>query len=482
MNTIYEEFLELVAIDGKERQKILPEWIEASKRIGLTEEDVRFSTREWIPNHMEVQYLGVRKILGALIREGIDHTKLPEYKAMGKKIVYGVLPAQVTTYLALKKAGGDNIFVSFPDLNMMVIGQYLFNKGGKYFEVAEQAGMTYGARHCALNKLRIGIRLSGLVPTPDVDWAWGLVCDEATKIDEYINCLYDDQWKVVVTRLPHDTGMHEKGYDNPDRVKFLAQELRHSISEVEKITGISVKPEHVAQAFKEFQEILVKSGQLNAMTFAADPQPLCSSTLLTAGQSKAYPFNTGLSYVVDGLDTLIAEVQRDIAKGIGIYPKGAPKVGFYFIPWALPWIDKMFKDNGVATSINVAFMPAKRQLEPPKYMDPYEVAAEAWLKHIFSLGCKPEIDDWIEKVSMFKPDAFISGFLDYDRWIGALHKKMSKELEKATGIPCYYVEADFYDGRDYSPEALRTRIESICQIVKARKAAKQGAAGNVGTL
>lgn len=469
MSTIYEEFLELVAFEGKERQQILPEWKEACRRMGLSEEDVRISTREWIPQHMEVKYLGVRKILGALIREGIDHTKLPEYKTMGKKIVYGVLPAQVTTYLAIKKAGGDNVFVSFPDLNMMTIGQYIFNRGGKYFEVAEQAGMTYGARHCALNKMRVGIRLNGLVPTPDVDWAWGLVCDEATKIDEYINCMYDQDWKVVVTRLPHDTSMHERGWELPERVKFLGQELRHSMEEVEKIIGIKVKPEHVQEAFTEFQEMLVNSSVLNSMTYAADPQPLCSSTLLVAGQCKAYPFNTGLSYVTDGIKTLINEVKSDIAKGIGIYPKGAPKVGFYFVPWALPWIDKMFRDNGVATSVSASFTVAKRQLEPPKYTDPYEASAEAWLKHVFSLGCKPEIDDWIEKVSMFKPDAFISGFLDYDRWIGALHKKMAKELEEATGVPTYYMEADFYDGRDYSPEALRTRIESICQIIKAKK-------------
>ena len=469
MNTIYEEFLELVAIDGKERQKILPEWIEATKRIGLTEENVRITTREWIPNHIEVQYLGVRKLLGALIREGIDHTKLPEYKAMGKKIVYGVMPARVQAYLALKKAGGDNVFVSFPDLNMMFMGQYLFNMGGKYFEIAEQAGLTYGARHCALNKMRIGIRLSGLVPTPDVDWAWGLVCDEATKIDEYINCLYDEDWKVVVTRLPHDTCMHEKGYDNPDRVKFLAQELRFSMAEVERIIGIKATPEHVSQAYEEWMGVLMKTGQLCSMTYAADPQPLCSSTLLITGIAASYPFNTGLDYFNDGLVTLIDEVTRDVANGVGIYPKGAPKVGFYFIPWALPWVDKMFRDNGVATSINTSFTPSKRQFEPPKFTDPYEVAAESWLKINLSMGCKPEIDDWIEKVSAFMPDAFVSGFLDYDRWIGALHKKMTKELEKATGVPCYYIEADFFDRRDYSPEALRTRIESLCQIIKARK-------------
>ncbi|HEX3010753.1 MAG TPA: 2-hydroxyacyl-CoA dehydratase family protein [Syntrophomonadaceae bacterium] len=471
-STIYEEFLELVAIDGEERERILPEWIEACKRMGLSEEDVRFSTKEWLPAHFELQYLGVRKILGALIREGIDHSKLPEYKAMGKKIVYGVLPALATTYLALKNAGGDDIFVSYPDLNMMVTLQCLFNKGGNYFEVAEQAGMTYGARHCALNKMRIGIRLKNLVPTPDVDWAWGFVCDEATKIDEYINCLYDEKWKTVITRLPHDTSINENGYDMPERVKYLAKELKYSMEEVEKIVGFKVTDKHVEQALKETQELLMVAGSLIGMNVSADPQPLSCTTLLLANMAFYMPLNTGLNYFKDGLNTLVAEVKRDIKNGIGSYPKGAPKIGFYFVPWALPWIDKIFKDNGVASSISLAFLPAKRQMEPSKYTDPWEKSAEEWLKHIFSMGCRPEIDDWIEKVNQFKPDAMIMGYLDYDRWIGALQKNMARKTEDATGVPCYYMEADFYDGRDYSPEALRTRIESICQIVKQKKAMK----------
>ena len=74
---------------------------------------------------------------------------------------------------------------------------------------------------------------------------------------------------------------------------------------------------------------------------------------------------------------------------------------------------------------------------------------------------------------MYPPDAFVAGFLDYDRWIGALHKSMTREVEKQTGLPSFYVEGDFYDGRDYSEEALRTRVESICQIIKQRTRAQQ---------
>jgi benzoyl-CoA reductase/2-hydroxyglutaryl-CoA dehydratase subunit BcrC/BadD/HgdB len=342
--------------------------------------------------------------------------------------------------------------------------------------------MTYGARHCALNKMRIGVRLTGLVPTPDVDWAWGLVCDEATKVAEYINCMYDDQWKTVITRLPHDTSGNELPWEMPERVKYLAQELKYSIGEVEKIVGFKVREEHVAEAYTESQQLMGIFGPLIGLVAKADPQPLRGSTLLLVSQCFGYPLNTGLDYYRDAIATLYKEVQRDVQNGVGEFPKGAPKVGFYFIPWALPWIDKMFMDNGVATGISLAFLPAKRQMMPSKYTDPYEMAAEQWLKRIYGMGCQPEIDDWIEKVSMHKPDAMIMGFLDYDRWIGQMHKVMARKVEEATGVPCFYMEADFYDGRDYSPEALRTRIESICQILKTRKVVKQSAAGSVGTL
>jgi hypothetical protein len=43
-------------------------------------------------------------------------------------------------------------------------------------------------------------------------------------------------------------------------------------------------------------------------------------------------------------------------------------------------------------------------------------------------------------------------------------------VEEKTKLPVFYVEGDFWEDRDYSREALRTRIESICEIIKMRKA------------
>lgn len=467
--SIYREFLEFFNIKGERLEKALPDWIECCKRTGVTEADMRWSMDEWMPKNFDIQYEGMRQVLGAILLEAIDHTKLPEYKAAGVKLVYGVLPAIITTYLGVKKAGGDKVFVSFPDCVMMMFTQLFFAKGGQYFEVAEKAGMTYGARHCALNKMRVGIRLAGLVPSPDVDWAWGTVCDEATKIDEYINCLYDHEWKTVITRLPHDTSKGENQWEMDQYVKFYGQELRHSMSEVEEILGFKVSDEDIAAAIEEYTNATALTAKLMLTVLNANPQPLRGSSLLLLGAPDTFPFNTGFEFYSEGVNKLLEEIERDVENGVGTYPKDAPKVAFYFLPWALPWMDTLFRENGVATGMSVVALPAEREFAPPKYTDPYEQIAEAWLKSDFTLGCHVETQDWIEKVKMTGADAYVAGLLDYDRWIGTLHKRMAREVEKACGIPSFYIEGDYYDGRDYSDEALRTRIESICQIIKADK-------------
>ena len=44
-------------------------------------------------------------------------------------------------------------------------------------------------------------------------------------------------------------------------------------------------------------------------------------------------------------------------------------------------------------------------------------------------------------------------------------------VEETLHFPCFYIEGDFWDDREYSPEALKTRVESICQVFKMRLAA-----------
>jgi benzoyl-CoA reductase/2-hydroxyglutaryl-CoA dehydratase subunit BcrC/BadD/HgdB len=474
-NTAYEAFLDLGNFAGKERQLLLPRWVEAATRLGLTEQDVAYAVDEFIPEMWDLQYLGIRKMIGAMTLEAIDHAHLREHKANGVKLVYGIIPAILTPYQAVKKAGGDKVFVSFPDMCIMNFLQPLFHRGAPLFELAETSGLTYGCRHCALNKLRIGLRLRDVVPAPHVQWSFGLVCDEATKVDEYINCLYDDDWFAVITRLPHDTVMGEVDDELPERVAYLANAFRDAYEEVQRVTGVTVREEHIAGALEDFQRYLMKTDVLIRAVAEADPQPLRGSALVNFCHPFSMPFNTGIEHMEDALDTMIEEVKAEVAAGRGIYPKGAPKLGSYFVPYAVPWVDKVFMDNGVATGSSLTMIASDKQLIPPSGNDLYKNIAEQWLRMVFGMGCHVEIATWIEKVNRAKPDALFMGFFDYDRWLGQMHKMGAREVEKATGVPTFYIEADFFDDRDYSREALRTRIESISQVIKMRKAAKAAA-------
>ena len=94
----YEDFLRLTGFEEGEMSTYLPEWRGASKKVGLTERDVAFAVKEWIPTHFDIELEGVRKSIGAFLKEFIDLTKANEYKEKGVKIVYGILPASLHYY------------------------------------------------------------------------------------------------------------------------------------------------------------------------------------------------------------------------------------------------------------------------------------------------------------------------------------------------------------------------------------------------
>jgi benzoyl-CoA reductase/2-hydroxyglutaryl-CoA dehydratase subunit BcrC/BadD/HgdB len=170
------------------------------------------------------------------------------------------------------------------------------------------------------------------------------------------------------------------------------------------------------------------------------------------------------------LDMTIEEVKQRVARKDGILPKGSPKVMIYVMPAALPWIPRMFEENGVGLTFTVVSSPTKKELAPSRFEDPYFAAAETWLKRCstINLGYKAQVI--CEKIETYGIDGMIFGFFDFDRWLGSDHRLLAKMVEEKTKLPVFYIEGDVWDDREYSPEALRTRIESICEIVKMRKA------------
>lgn len=464
-----KKLLELAGFEGNEVDEILDDWLFTMDVIGLSDEDIRYAVEEYLPQNWDLQYRGVRKLMGAYFRELVEIAKTKQYKEQGKKIIYGILPAVSVAYTGFQAAAGDSAYISYPDLLMVTILNGYFHKAAPYLNEAEAQGFTYGCRHCPLNKMRIAALTKGIIATPDVIWSWGLNCDEGPKTDEMIQCMFEKKWKYIVSRIPHDTYFGSPD-DEYSRVEYLSRVLRKDMQQISEITGIYPTEADMKKAIDDSNRYTFKIGQLVALVCKSDPAPLGGATLTQFQQGICVPFSLGFKYIEEALDIMIKELRQAVKEGKGVLPKGAPKVGSYFVPFCIPWIDRIFRENGVATTFSQTLTPSKSQMSPSKYgHDPYMSIAESWLKMPLGQNMGYEAAAMVEKVNTNKPDGMLMGFFDFDRWLGAHQKMCADIVEKETGVPHYYVESDFWDDREYSEEALRTRIESICQMIYMKK-------------
>lgn len=469
MKNVYEDFLRLTGFEEAEIPKYLPEWKKASAKLGLTEEDVRFATEKQLPTYFAIEMKGIRKLLGCFVRETIDLTKASEYKSKGVKIVYGILPAILHFYYALKLTAPQKVFVSFPDIFLTMVLNGFFHKLSPYLEEAEKAGIPYGCRHCALNKTRYAARRLGVIPSPDINWIWGFICDEAPKTDEFIRLYHDPEWKTYITRLPHDQPLGTVEDEVIERVEYLAAQMKDGFEFAQKEIGIKVPEARIMEVMAYWQRYGAKLAELGKL-MTTDPQPLGAVSGRLFWEGLFTPLNTGIEGMEEALDITLQEVRQRVAQKKGILPVDAPKLLIYSLHPTVPWVAKIFEENGVGIPLSEFFIQTKKQLNPPSFSDPYMAAAEGWLRTSGMVNPGYQSEQICEKLETHNFDGMVFGLMDFDRWLGSSHRLLARMVEEKTGLPVFYIEGDNWDDRDYSLEALRTRIESICEIMKMRKA------------
>jgi benzoyl-CoA reductase/2-hydroxyglutaryl-CoA dehydratase subunit BcrC/BadD/HgdB len=463
---IYVRFLELTGFEPNEIPKFISDFRRACEIFDLTDDDVRFGVEEWIPSQFDIALKGVRMSLGCLVREAVDLSRAPEYKKKGYRMVYGILPAMSVYYYALKLTAPDKVYVAFPDLFIVCFLQMFFHKLNPVLEEAEKAGISYGCRHCALNKARYTARRLNIIPSPDVSWIWGFVCDEGPKTDEFISEYFDKDWKTYITRMPHDQPLGAVEDEIDERVAYLASQMRDGFEFVQKEVGIRVPDGKITEAFNLRMKFVERMAVLRDM-ISADPQPYGGNELFILGMPRDMPYNTGLDPMSRAMDVAIEDVKQRVSRKEGVLPEGAPVLMYEIIPYPQPWIVNLFAQNGVGV---MPGGPTEKQLLPPRFEDPYMAAAEAWLKSSVTVNAGYKADQICERLLKYKFDGLLLGFFDFDRWLGSDNKMLARMVEEKTNLPVFYIEGDFWEDRDYSKEALKNRIESICEIIKMRKA------------
>jgi hypothetical protein len=202
------------------------------------------------------------------------------------------------------------------------------------------------------------------------------------------------------------------------------------------------------------------------MISSADPQPFCGVEAFMIGMPRQIPFNSGMESMSKAIKVAKRDVRMRVTKKQGILPEGAPRLMHETMPYCQPWIAKMFEENGVSL---LPGGPTSKELLPPRFSDPYMASAEAWLKRASTVNPGYRATQICERLLKYGFDGVLLGFFDFDRWLGSDNLLLVRMVEERANLPAYYIEGDHWDERDYSPEALRLRVETICEMAKMRR-------------
>ena len=463
--SIYRDFLKSLDFSEKEMERILPDWEQACKSLGLTEDDVSFSMTEWLPKHWDLSLHGVRMCIGAYVRELVELSKLSEYKARGDIIIYSNMPSHPACVYANKISGGNRVHIMYPDFFITTVLKAFFNK--TTIESDDKAGiMNSLCAHCGMNRVRVYAHMKNITVQPTAVWNWGLCCDEGPKTEEIIQSTESKDRNCVLTTVPHDVIFGVEEAKDEKRVSYLARVLRESQSQLSSFTGIKVSDADMKTAMNSYMEFVNKLNVLTEIIVSADVQPLSGNDMAIFSCFFHIVLSSGYKYINNALDELIAEIKVRVSNGEGPLGKDSPRLACHFIPFCVPWVCKAFQDNGINMSINTYFALPYTLLALGSDDDVFRMAARQWLCNPGAVNTGDEIRIVSDIISKIDVDGALYGFFSFDRWLGGLQKTMIRAVENETGIPHYYLEGDFWGEGRYSFEDRLTRIQNIAYTVK----------------
>jgi benzoyl-CoA reductase/2-hydroxyglutaryl-CoA dehydratase subunit BcrC/BadD/HgdB len=467
MNEYYEGLLKLCGFEDHEIELERQRIEKAFRKLQLGPEDMDMA-ESWVKQHHDVELIGVRKLLGAWVKDLVD---LVLAKDEGKKVVYYGFPTIVTPGLMLALAS-DSIYVSCPDAVLCHAMGQIFNKLNPILEAGEENGLPPGHALCSLWQVRVGALAKGMIPVPDIMIASSFYCD-MSKAGELLAEKYDVQRIIVDGSMDSAWGEYPEYFS--ERVDFLGAELNQCFEKAREILGVEVTRDiwdKSAAISRDFYSGVGKLVQL----MQADPMPISQVEL-------ELPLNLGAACtgraVAEGakaLAILIEEVKKRVDEGIGVVEKGAPRVGMFLSSLSDPSITRMIEKAGLAVSATFFTVPPPKGKNKPKIT--YNTFGEIMANREMMLALYHSSYAFVKRVEVaiqkLNPDGFIYNYQFNCRPAAQMSHMVKKWVEDKIGIPILSLEADGYDSRNYSAAALRTRVETFAEMLRARKAAATG--------
>jgi len=466
MAEYYDELLTLCGFEQEEIEEERPRIEKAFERLGIGPEDMD-TADTWVRHHHEVTLQGVRKLLGAWLKELIDVVLARDE---GKKIVYFGFPAILGPGLILSASSKD-VMVTAPDMVLDHTMGQIFNKLIPILETGEANGLPPGHALCSLWQAKIGGIAKGMIPVPDLALASSYYCDMGSKADDLVAALYGVPVAYIDGVMDSPWGEFPEYL--PERVHYLGAQINQALKKAEEVLGIAIVPDAWERSQKEsrlYRDNLVRLVEL----MKADPVPISIAELELMETISSSSTGRGIREGIKAMDILIREMEIRVKEGIGVSEKGAPRVMLRAGHTSDPRITHLAEKTGLAVPLTFILGTLGGVRVNPKgnYNTPGEIIADYEMSGGYYYGTEAQIKFYEMAAALMKLDGFIATYIYNCRPVATISHPQKKYLEEKTGLPVLSLEIDNFDSRAYSADSLRTKVETFAEMLKAKKAAK----------
>ena len=460
------ELLELCGFDEQERRVQLPRLQETFSRLGITDGDIQ-TAKERLHLYFDMELQGVRRMLGGLLKDMADVVLLRDEGA--QKIIHACMAPGFEILGTAVNSNSEDVRFIFPNFTFMAVLGGMFGKFVPVFEAAEKLWLRGGvARHCGMVKTRVGLISLGLLPRLDLTVTTGYLCDTSPKSNE----IMEEVFGIPAYCVDHVQDRQMAEYPDASRATELSAEgMRRFSDVVRRETGFEIDDDMVWRAIEARKPIGQAMDRVLEAIRMSDPSPLASTHLNALAAFARAPYReSDIPAVVDVLDTLLAELQDRVHRGVGVLPKGAPRI---LVLCPNHHSDPRFEHlahrmglNIVASDFNFSSGQDKSGAGITDPSDPYNVICQ----HPHGTP-----GQFLEARIVIALDVCrrlgIDGVIDHYhvgcRYMAADTLAMREAITRELGIPVLAFEWDNFDPRSYDEQEYATKLEIFRGMIEA---------------
>jgi benzoyl-CoA reductase/2-hydroxyglutaryl-CoA dehydratase subunit BcrC/BadD/HgdB len=133
-------------------------------------------------------------------------------------------------------------------------------------------------------------------------------------------------------------------------------------------------------------------------------------------------------------------------------------------------ITRMIEDAGLANCATLFSSPPPKAKSKTTYKTLGETIAEREMRVGFFHSSYGFVQRTAKAIEDFHLDGIIWNYIYNCRPLAITSHFLRKWVDENIGIPTLPLETDNFDSRTYSAEALRTRVETFADMLRAKKA------------